>query len=62
MPKIRIGALVQVNVGKCRGQTGIIVSYKYIDHSFSQERWVVMCGDTEKDLTWAYEEELKVLA
>ena len=63
MPKIRIGALVQINIGgEYAGQNGIVVSYKYVDHLWSQERWVVLHGETSKDLNWFYENELKVLA
>lgn len=62
MPKIRIGALVQINIGVSAGQTGIVVSRKPVERNWPQERWVVLSGDTGKDLNWFYEGELEVLA
>jgi len=63
MPKIRIGALVQINNVAWKGQTGVIVSYrgKGQNSHWAGDRWVVMHGDTEKDLNWFYEDELEVL-
>lgn len=66
MPEIRIGALVKIDVlnSTLHGQTGIVVSSKGKGQSsdLAGERWVVMCGETSKDINWFYENELEVIA
>ena len=64
MFKIRIGALVQINNSRWKGQTGIVVSHngKGQNSHWAGDRWIVLSGDTRKDLNWFYEDELKALA